>query len=279
MESKEATLDGKINDPSTPSPSTLNSSLGASPSGAGAFTYSRHAYSLAQTPPPRHAGTKRSLEDAESKTDTAETQNPHKKEDTRSVTLQGLVSSADHKSSNLAEKISDTSFQSLTQPINLSKITGTGEEDRSNDRHAYSRALQGNQTSATVNNKKDGSIMSSSNSKWEIMFDRLEAFNEKHGHCLVPNRYTGDPALGSWVSTQRRQYKILSSGSSESTPMTPDRAHRLEAIGFAWATRDPRHVPWESRFNQLVEYKKKHGDCLVPIGYKVCQTAATFFVV
>jgi len=273
MESKEATLDGKINDASSPSPSpspsTLKSSAGASPSGAGAFTYNRHAYSHAQTPPPRHAGTKRSLEDVESKTDTAETQNPDEKKDTCSAALQDCPNSADPTISNLAEKISDTSFQSLTQPINLSKITGTsGEEDRPNDRHAYSRALQGDRISAAASNKKAGSIMSSSNSKWEIMFARLEAFNEKHGHCLVPNRYTGDPALGSWVSTQRRQYKILSSGSSESTPMTPARAHRLEAIDFAWATRDPRHVPWESRFNQLVEYKKKHGDCLVPIGYK-----------
>jgi Helicase associated domain len=40
--------------------------------------------------------------------------------------------------------------------------------------------------------------------KWEHMFDRLVDFKEKNGHCLVPNRYSQDPSLGAWVSTQRR---------------------------------------------------------------------------
>lgn len=55
------------------------------------------------------------------------------------------------------------------------------------------------------------------------------------------------------------QYKILTSGSSESTPMTPERATRLESIGFVWATRDPRHVPWETRYDELKEFKAKYG--------------------
>jgi hypothetical protein len=36
------------------------------------------------------------------------------------------------------------------------------------------------------------------NSKWEDSFNRLLNFKEKHGHCLVPNRYPEDPHLGSW---------------------------------------------------------------------------------
>jgi hypothetical protein len=121
-----------------------------------------------------------------------------------------------------------------------------------------------------------------------------------HGHCLVPNRYAHDPSLGAWVSTQRRHYKILTSGEEGVTsPMTPSRAARLASIGFAWQTSDPRHVPWETRFQQLLEYKAQHGtlndfvfalyflefqadsrplslsllnekgDCVVPIGWKV----------
>jgi hypothetical protein len=56
------------------------------------------------------------------------------------------------------------------------------------------------------------------------------------------------------VSTQRRQYKILTSGGSESTPMTPERASRLMSIGFEWATKDPRHVPWETRYTELIRF-------------------------
>ena len=44
--------------------------------------------------------------------------------------------------------------------------------------------------------------------KWEAMEKRLIAFKEQHGHCLVPNRYVNDPALGAWVSTQRRQVSL-----------------------------------------------------------------------
>lgn len=41
--------------------------------------------------------------------------------------------------------------------------------------------------------------------KWQFMFERLVSFKERHGHCLVPNRYRDHHALGAWVSTQRRQ--------------------------------------------------------------------------
>ena len=34
--------------------------------------------------------------------------------------------------------------------------------------------------------------------KWDQMYERLLAFRAEHGHCLVPNRYAGDPQLGSW---------------------------------------------------------------------------------
>lgn len=34
--------------------------------------------------------------------------------------------------------------------------------------------------------------------KWDEMYKRLLKFKEKHGHCLVPNRYAEDAQLGSW---------------------------------------------------------------------------------
>lgn len=45
--------------------------------------------------------------------------------------------------------------------------------------------------------------------KWQFMFSQLVAFKERHGHCLVPNRYRDCHALGAWVSTQRRQVSCL----------------------------------------------------------------------
>jgi hypothetical protein len=47
------------------------------------------------------------------------------------------------------------------------------------------------------------------NEQWDAMFARLVQYKEKHGDCLVPKRYADDPKLGTWVETQRVQYKRL----------------------------------------------------------------------
>lgn len=101
---------------------------------------------------------------------------------------------------------------------------------------------------------------------WDMMFTQLEEYKRRHGNCLVPNCY---PKLGSWVSTQRRHLKLLASGYSAKTSLTWERVGRLSSIGFVWNTKDPRHVPWETRYRELCAYKEKYGDCMVPIGFKV----------
>lgn len=99
--------------------------------------------------------------------------------------------------------------------------------------------------------------------KWSKMVEELLKFKGRWGHCLVPNRYEENPQLGSWVSTQRRQYKQFQQDNAP--PMTQDRIDFLESIGFVWATKDPRHVPWNQRYEQLKEYKKEFGDTLVSV--------------
>lgn len=102
--------------------------------------------------------------------------------------------------------------------------------------------------------------------KWRDMFLQLQSFKSMHGHCLVPNRYGENPALGSWVSIQRHQYKLMISQKPSS--MTNERVNLLDSIGFQWSARDPRHVPWETRYEELLRYKRDNGNCLVPIGYE-----------
>ena len=41
-----------------------------------------------------------------------------------------------------------------------------------------------------------------------------------------------------------------------------DRIDRLSNIDFKWALIEA--VPWENRFNELVQYKAKYGDCNFP---------------
>jgi hypothetical protein len=52
--------------------------------------------------------------------------------------------------------------------------------------------------------KPDGST-NIQQTKWQAMYQQLLEFRSKYGHCLVPNRYRENQALGAWVSTQRRQ--------------------------------------------------------------------------
>lgn len=105
----------------------------------------------------------------------------------------------------------------------------------------------------------------SHSSKWDVMFKKLLRFKEIEGHCLVPNRYKEDTKLGSWVSTQRRQYKALEGGTTSKTVLPQSRIDRLESAGFVWETSDPRRVEWEFRYKQLCDFRREYGKQLSSI--------------
>jgi hypothetical protein len=102
----------------------------------------------------------------------------------------------------------------------------------------------------------------SKDSKWEEMYTSLIQYKEENGDTLVPNRF---PKLGSWVSTQRRYFKDSRLG--KETPLTQQRIEKLERIGFIWEAKDSRHIPWDRRYQELVEYHTRYGNCLVPNNY------------
>ena len=52
----------------------------------------------------------------------------------------------------------------------------------------------------------------------------------------MPNRYAENPQLGTWVNTQRTQYKKFQQDPSTSQ-MTQERIERLESIAFEWNGR------------------------------------------
>mmetsp|Transcript_17957 Transcript_17957/g.41924 ORF Transcript_17957/g.41924 Transcript_17957/m.41924 type:complete len:269 (+) Transcript_17957:252-1058(+) len=88
--------------------------------------------------------------------------------------------------------------------------------------------------------------------KWNARFKELLDYKSEHGDCNVPYNHG---KLGTWVSNQRQAYVANS--------LAHDRVNRLNSIGFKWTLASPT-VPWETRFNELVQYKAKHGDCNVP---------------
>lgn len=114
---------------------------------------------------------------------------------------------------------------------------------------------------------------------------------------MVPKRYHDDPKLGTWVETQRVQYKKLQQLGGESiTPnnrLNAERLEKLESVGFAWSAKNmrkskvpvaslimspmkkkppmPDHISraqarqrvqdqtWNEMYERLMAYKAKYG--------------------
>mmetsp|Transcript_7273 Transcript_7273/g.10865 ORF Transcript_7273/g.10865 Transcript_7273/m.10865 type:complete len:473 (-) Transcript_7273:107-1525(-) len=99
---------------------------------------------------------------------------------------------------------------------------------------------------------------------WAKKARELKKFREKNGHCYVPCRGK-QSSLGLWVSDQRKCYKKMKAG--EASPMTPERVKILTLMRFEWVALLNKEV-WMQRLDERKEYKKEHGDCLVPKMYK-----------
>jgi len=112
---------------------------------------------------------------------------------------------------------------------------------------------------------------------WDARYAELVAYKQEHGDCNVPTKYTINPALGRWVSTQRSQYKQWrranrqnraatadesrrrrvgggedhhegssstdSSSATAKTQMTQYRADKLNEIGFRWNMMSEEGIP------------------------------------
>lgn len=68
---------------------------------------------------------------------------------------------------------------------------------------------------------------------WDIKYQQLLEYRAQHGDCLIPTKYSQNPALGRWVSTQREHYRMWKSGDPK-TKMTLQKIRMLDEIGFVW---------------------------------------------
>ena len=106
---------------------------------------------------------------------------------------------------------------------------------------------------------------------WEDRFEELKDYRKKYGNCNVPQRYQQNKQLGIWVNHQRTQHKKFQNG--EYSTMTKERIAKLRSIGFVWnvgndGTGLSNDELWEKRYNELKDYRKKYGNCLVPDKYQ-----------
>jgi hypothetical protein len=99
--------------------------------------------------------------------------------------------------------------------------------------------------------------------KWNERFRLLQEYHAEHGDCLVPWDYTTTTKikLGDWV---RRQRATHAAGK-----LLKDRLIQLESLGFSFRALpdDSVQAQWDRLLERLVQYKREHGHCLVPLRY------------
>lgn len=103
-------------------------------------------------------------------------------------------------------------------------------------------------------------IGSYADKNWNVMYERLVAYERKHGTCLVPRRYKEDTKLGNWVQTQRMAQNCISNFRKE----------RLNFIGFCWKANNRsanRHTIWNAMLKHLIRFRTSNGHCDLPIQY------------
>jgi hypothetical protein len=70
--------------------------------------------------------------------------------------------------------------------------------------------------------------------------------------------------LGAWVTKHRHLQKA--------GKLSPEKEQLLTHLGFAWAHQRTATAgvnrEWNDWFDELVEYKAKHGDCKVPMRWE-----------
>lgn len=109
---------------------------------------------------------------------------------------------------------------------------------------------------------------------WEERISTLKAFKAENGHLLIPIRYKPNPSLGKFIHNTREQYKLFHNktkkGYKKKCSLTAERIQELEDLGFVWTTERTKRQDndWNGRFEQLLQYKEQHGNCLVPHGYR-----------
>ncbi len=100
---------------------------------------------------------------------------------------------------------------------------------------------------------------------WFERYGQLLAYHQKHGNCDVPARWEENHLLGKWVVNQR---VLQREGALES-----EKVELLDRLGFKW---NPFLSAWRANYLNLLEYRRRFGNCQVPQRWKENRKLASF---
>ncbi len=103
---------------------------------------------------------------------------------------------------------------------------------------------------------------------WDEMMEMLKEYHRIHGDFNVPKKYSINQTLSSWLYYQKTLKRT--------NKLEEDKIKALENIGFEFPKPLENQKSWEERFEELLEYKAKNGDCQVPVRFKENQQLATW---
>lgn len=98
---------------------------------------------------------------------------------------------------------------------------------------------------------------------WQEKFDQLEQYKKQYGDCQVPVNWKKNPALGTWVNTQRTLAKRRK--------LDPAKKKKLEDTGFVWSNEAWKlqlrkyDEQWKRNYQKLKAYKKQYGEIQVSV--------------
>ena len=96
---------------------------------------------------------------------------------------------------------------------------------------------------------------------WEENYDKLVAYHKKFGHSNVPQNDVHGK-LARWCYLQKRQRELRRLGASE--------IRLLDRMDFDWTyvRKTGKRPTFEDKCRELQAFKKKYGDCDVPVSGK-----------
>ena len=97
-------------------------------------------------------------------------------------------------------------------------------------------------------------------------YNLLKDYKRQNNHVKVPIKHIEQGfKLGSWLKTQITQYRNAQDGKLPA--LNPERIRLLEEIGIVWGTKRVT-TSWDARFEDLLEFKRRHGHANVPWQWK-----------
>mmetsp|Transcript_8108 Transcript_8108/g.9432 ORF Transcript_8108/g.9432 Transcript_8108/m.9432 type:complete len:210 (+) Transcript_8108:3-632(+) len=102
-------------------------------------------------------------------------------------------------------------------------------------------------------------LMHSKDITWMNTYNQMKEYLKLHKVTTAPPSSN----LGVWAARQRREYQSFKL--KEKSNMTLERIQLLNDIDFDWSPRDTK---WNMRIQELLDYKRRFGDCCVPVQWK-----------